>query len=500
MSLATTSVASLLSPQAKIQYQVERLRQKVGSPLPPGHLLDIDTMLPVSFHRGQEICHRSERRVTAMLAGSQGGKTCYGPIWLNNKINIHGGGDWLAVTASFDLFKLKMLPTMRAVFEDYLGIGRYWAQSRIIELANPQTGEFKAKRADDAMWGRIILRSADALGGLESATAKGAWLDEAGQDRFTVDAWRAVKRRLALARGDVLITTTLYNLGWIVQQIIDPAEKDGIKSVEQIGEGELEWTDNEDADICLVQFDSIVNPTYPIEEYRDAESSLPPDEFQMFYRGRKAALRYLIYDAFDRTRHTCPRFELPLGWPRYLGLDFGGANTAGMFYAEDPGTKRLYAYREYLAGKRTAGEHATELLRDEPGLPRCVGGSKSEGQWRLEFAQGGLPVLPPMIKDVNLGIQRVYGQHTQDGIIYFDDLQGILDEKGRYQRKRDKSGEVTAEIKDKNRFHRIDAERYIIGDIRPPEVRIPNTEKRQPLTQQSRWHITKQRTGSRWKR
>jgi len=477
----------------------ETHQESVRVELPKDHLLDIDTMLPVKFHRGQEICHRSERRIIAMLAGTQGGKTAYGPIWLAREIKQRGGGDWLAVTATFDLFKLKMLPVMRAVFEDYLGIGRYWAQLRVIELADPNTGEFKAKRADDVMYGRIILRSADALGGLESATAKGAWLDEAGQDRFTLDAWRAIRRRLAIARGRILITTTLYNLGWVVQQIIEPAEKDGVKSVEQFGEAELEWTDSEEADIDLVQFDSIINPTYPIEEYRAAEADLPDDEFQMFYRGRKAALRYLIYDALDRTRHTCPRFEINPTWARYLGLDFGGANTAGMFYAEEPGTKRLYAYREYHAGKRTAKEHATELLRDEPGIPLCVGGSKSEGQWRLEFAQGGLPIMPPVIKDVNLGIQRVYGQHKRDGIIYFDDLSGVLDEKGRYQRKRDKSGEVTAEIKDKNRFHLIDAERYIIGYIRPPVERKPDKETGKSLTTPSRWGTTP-RTGSRWKR
>lgn len=434
-----------------------------------------------------------------MLAGTQGGKTAYGPIWLAEQVKRRGGGDWLAVTSNYDLFKLKMLPAMRIVFEDTLGIGRYWPSSRIMELADPATGEFKARRADDVMWGRIILRSADALSGLESATAKGAWLDEAGQDRFTIDAWRAIRRRLALHQGRVLITTTLYNLGWIVQQIIDRVTEDGVISVEQIGEAELEHTENDD--ICLVQFDSIINPTYPMEEYRAAEAELPDDEFQMFYRGRKAALRYLIYDALDRTRHVWPRFPIPLTWSRYLGLDFGGANTAGVFYAEEPGTSTLYAYREYHAGKRTASEHAEELLKDEPGIPLCVGGSKSEGQWRLEFAQAGLSVLPPMIKDVNLGIRRVYAQHKTDKLIYFDDLYGILDEKGRYQRKRDKSGEVMDEIKDKSRFHRLDAERYIIGYIRPPETDPAHTEEsaksQKRLSQESRWSTS---SGPRWQR
>jgi hypothetical protein len=40
------------------------------------------------------------------------------------------------------------------------------------------TRKFHAKRADEPMWGRVILRSAQSEGGLESATVKAAWLDE----------------------------------------------------------------------------------------------------------------------------------------------------------------------------------------------------------------------------------------------------------------------------------------------------------------------------------
>ena len=437
-----------------------------------------------------------------MIAGTQGGKTGYVPFWLHREILKRGPGDYLAVTANYDLFKLKLLPSIREVFEHIYKLGRYWAGDRIMELCDPETGRFWARRSTDAMWGRIILRSADALGGLESATAKGAVLDEAGQDRFSIDAWRAIIRRLALHRGRVLIATTLYNLGWVAQQVIDKAVDGGHVSVEQIGLGELEFTDNAEADIALIQFDSIINPVYPEAEFEDARNSLPDDEFQMFYRGRKASLRYLIYDAFDRPRHTCPRFNIPDSWRRYLGLDFGGANTAGVFYAEEPKSKVLYAYREYLEGKRTAAEHATALLEGEPGIPLCVGGSKSEGQWRLEFAQGGLPVLAPAIKDVNLGINRVYGQHKRGGIIYFDDLHGVLDEKGRYRRKRDRQGNVTDEIEHKNTFHRLDAERYIIGYVRPVErdgAAGLATVDQEALAARSRW-AGNRATRSRWKR
>ena len=66
---------------------------------------------------------------------------------------------------------------------------------------------------------RIVLRSANAEGGLESLTGKAAVLDECGQDDFTLEAWEAIQRRLSLSRGRVLGGTTPYNLGWLKTQI-----------------------------------------------------------------------------------------------------------------------------------------------------------------------------------------------------------------------------------------------------------------------------------------
>jgi hypothetical protein len=99
-------------------------------------------------------------------------------------------------------------------------------------------------------------------------------------------------------------------------------------------------------------------------------------------------------------------------------------------------------------------------------IPKCVGGSKSEGQWRKEFASGGLPVLPPAITEVEIGINRVYGAHKRNEILVFDDLHGYLDQKETYSRKLDANNEPTEGIEDKETFHFLDAERYIIGYLK----------------------------------
>lgn len=430
-----------------------------------------DGTLRLFFHQGQQRAWDSYRRFIFILAGTQGGKTSFGPWWLWREIydseSGKGAGDYLAVTASYDLFKLKMLPEMRRVFEDVMNVGRYWAGDQVIELADPKTRKFGARNASDAnnMWGRIILRSASAQGGLESATAKAAWLDECGQDEFTLETWEAVRRRLSLSQGRVLGTTTLYNRGWLKSKVYDSWHA---------GHGDYQ----------VIQFPSYVNPSFPREEFDSATEDMQSWKVNMFYLGEFDRPAGMIYDCFDETTHCIPRFAIPDHWRRYVGMDFGGVNTAAVFFAEErvpdperPGQlmSRFYGYQEYKAGQRTAAEHKESMLEEEEQIPTVVGGAKSEGQWRDEFAAAGLPVREPEISDVEVGIDRVYGALKRGQVFFFDDLDGVIDEFGTYSRELDDMGEPTEKIKNKNAFHFLDAIRYIfthIGGKRVDQVQV----------------------------
>jgi hypothetical protein len=151
-----------------------------------------------------------------------------------------------------------------------------------------------------------------------------------------------------------------------------------------------------------------------------------------------------------------------------LGLDFGGVNTAGVFFAEElsaegKATGRFFVYRTYHEGGKTAAEHTIELLKGEPMIPTVVGGSRSEGQWRDEFGAGGLPVREPVVSDVEVGITRVYGFHKKHKIIVFEDLLEYKEQKNSYSRALDENDNPTSEIEDKASFHYMDAERYIVS-------------------------------------
>jgi len=107
--------------------------------------LTADGVLRYRFHPGQWQAWQAERRHVVVLAGSQGGKTSFGPAWLHREIQTAGPGDYLVVTPTFPLLDKKALPEFRKLFEDYLTLGRYiGSPSRRFEI-----GEMGQRR----LWG-----------------------------------------------------------------------------------------------------------------------------------------------------------------------------------------------------------------------------------------------------------------------------------------------------------------------------------------------------------
>lgn len=417
-----------------------------------------DGRLRLHMHRGQWRAWQSTARFVVVLAGTQSGKTSWGPHWLYREIQLRGPGDYLVVTPTFPLLELKALPEFKQLFEGWLRLGTYTGSPARQFVFSSDGARRTFGYVPDGPT-RVLFGYAADPESLESATAKAAWLDEAGQKKFKLGSWEAIQRRLSINEGRALITTTPYDLGWLKQKLWD------------------RWKAG-DPHIDVVRFDSTENPNFPQDEFERVRGELPRWKFDLFYRAIFTRPAGLIYDAFDERQHLVPRFAIPADWKRYLGLDFGGVNTAGLFFAKEPGTGRLFCYREYLAGGRTAKEHAEKLLEGEPMIPVCVGGSGSEGQWRAEFRAGGLPVREPAVSDVEVGIDRVYGAHKQGALFVFDDLEQYLQEKLTYSRKLDASGEPTEEIEEKHSFHLMDAERYVVGWLR--RQARPEAQRRAP--------------------
>lgn len=410
--------------------------------------------LSLHFHDGQRRAWDSSKRFVVVLAGTQGGKTSFGPHWLYREIQRRGPGDYMVVTPTFTLLEKKALPEFLIVFKELLGLGKYVGGSKKT-FTFSVAGSLRTFGKKTAVVTKVFFGHAGDPDSLESATAKAAWLDEAGQRKFKGSSYEAILRRLSLAMGRVLITTTIYQMGWIKKKLYDlwMAAKQNHPTID------------------VISFPSTANPMFPKKEAERAKRDLPKWKFRMFYLGQYTKPAGLIYDNFDDVNHVVPRFPIPLDWPRFVGVDFGGVNTAAVFKAKNPANARIYTYRTYHRGGLTARQHAKALKSGEGDGLVAFGGARSEGQWRREFRAGGLVIRVPVVREVEIGIDRVYAGHASGKSFVFDDLTEYLEEKGTYSRVLDEDGEPTEQIEDKSTFHLMDSERYIDSYLFNPKGR-----------------------------
>jgi hypothetical protein len=409
--------------------------------------VDADGGLHVYPHEGQWRALNSEARWVAVIAGTQSGKTSFLPIWLRDEIERCGPGDYLFASPTYRLLEVKALPEFLRYFGRTLELGRF-VRSPVLRFIFSDEG---CRRTFGDAWSpsspptQVFFGHAANPESLESATYKAAVLDEAGQKTFKQGSFEAVRRRLSLARGRAMLATTPYDLGWLKTQVYD------------------RWV-NGDPLYDVVNFKSTANPTFSQEEYDEAKAVLPAWRHAMFYDGIFSRPAGQIYDNFDTAKHVVKRFPIPPHWRRIVGLDFGQVNTAAIFLAERPGTRQLFAYKEYgPVGGRTAKQHYAAMIRDEPLDPttkkriklRAVGGAPSEDDWRDEFTGAGLYVEQPPISDVEVGIDRVYGTIARNELFVFSDLERTRAQFADYSRKVDEAHdyEVLEEIEDKARYH-----------------------------------------------
>ena len=399
--------------------------------------------LKVNLHPGQRRTYDSERRFVFMLAGAQGGKTEFGPTWMYREMQLRGEGDYLVVSTSYPLQQKKVVPAYISFFKTLLGIAEYYKADRIMKVEDRDGSKYT-----------IFFGSADNPDSLESATAKAAHLDEVGQDSFRLSSWEAVLRRLSIHQGRVLGTTTLYNLGWLRNEVYERWEQG-------------------DQDYDIIQFDSIENPAFPLAEYKRAKDTLPAWKFDLFYRGRYARPAGMIYNSFDEDIHKVDSFEIPAGWPRHVGIDPGGVNTATLWIAEDTAKKAYYIYRSTLDGNKSTKEHCRTALKyaETERVVSWCGGSRSEGQFRDDWTAEGVPVKPSPIVDVESGIDRVISLFKQKQLFILNNHSNrkLLDEIGAYSRVLDDRQEATEKIKDKEKYHVLDSLRYIVSYIVHPK-------------------------------
>lgn len=430
---------------------------------PPNQLITVglDGIPRVHVHAGQDKARKSKARFVLILSGAQSGKTALGPWWLLDEMRAKGPGNYLLVAPTFRLLDKQAVPTLNRAFSTVLKLG---------SLSGGSSGEFRISEEGHAkIWPalpyeptRIVFGYAENPDSLESLTAKAAWLDECGQRAFKQASHEAIQSRLAINQGRILYTSTPYEHGWLKYDVFEPAERN--RRADKRGLPRNPADEGYDS----ISYESRMNPVFSQAEWDRQKLVLPAWRFDMRYRGLFTKPAGAIYDCFDRELHTVSADFIPdPTWKIHCGVDFGAPNFAAIFFAEEPaaGGSRYYAFAEYRPDEsKTSAEHVAAMRAIIGRNPdQCVGGAKSEGQWRAEFAAAGWPIRPPDQPDVEVGIGRVYEVIKTDRLRVSLACEKLLEELANYSRPVDEEGMPMDGIEDKDLFHGLDSARYILS-------------------------------------
>jgi len=374
-------------------------------------------------HPGQAAALLSKAPYVFLIAGTGGGKTCFGPIWLAREMSQWPGEEWLAVSPTYAMLQRSLLPAFLNLFKRLDPKGEYHKVDQV----------WQGER------GTVWFGSAEHPERNEGLHAKSCWLDECGQMHYQM--FEVAKRRVALKRGSVLGTTTPYNMGWLKTEVYD------------------RWVEGSE-DYFVSQFPSILNPAYPQEEFERAKRTLPPWRFKMFFEGKFERPENLVYIDFDEARHIVDPFPIPKEWDRFMGVDFGYNNpTAALWIARDP-DNRLYIYREYYASGRSLSEHAEAWRRMEDGERITRRYADPSGKQEIEeYRRLGFR-LEPSLNDPMARVLAVIAAIREDRLFAFRGLVNYHSEREGYLWQERKDAPV------KENDHLMNAKEYIILGLR----------------------------------
>jgi len=378
----------------------------------------------------QRKAYSFETQFGVAVAGVQSGKTLIGAYWAIKKIQECSGKNGIIVAPTYKILQqatlkkfFEIVPELRSFYKEHKGE---------INLPDGST---------------IFIRSADNPLGIEGITAHWIWLDEGGMcSQLT---WTVLRSRVSMTGGQILITTTPYNMGWLYTDFYKP------------------WKDQRDPSLSFFTWKSIDNPYFNKEFYEAEKHRLPPEEFTRRYEGEFKKMTGLVWD-LPESQIIAPIPGLAQkAEARIMGIDWGFTNPAaiivclkydGNWYITDEWKLSQKLTGEILQiAQNKFKEWKISKLYPDPAEPD-----------RLEETRRfGLPVYETN-KDVTGGISYIRELIYQKKFWVFNTCKETLDEMSMYhypeQRQPDKESKEEPE---KFNDHLMDALRYAIYSYQP---------------------------------
>jgi len=157
-------------------------------------------------------------------------------------------------------------------------------------------------------------------------------------------------------------------------------------------------------------------------DYIDKLSKLTGHTKERLLLGRWASATGAVYPEYEPGPHLIEPFDIPLGWKRYLAVDFGFVNPfVCQWWAESP-DDTLYMYKEIYYTERTVKEHSAQIVEEcekhEPAgkIPLAICDHDAED--RATLRENGIKTKPAQ-KAVIQGIENVKFRLIEDKIKIF---------------------------------------------------------------------------------
>src|SRR3990167_9333069 len=360
----------------------------------------------------------------AAVAGVQSGKTLMGAYWAGKKISEFPHKNGIIAAPTYNILRAA---TLKKFFDVFPYLRAHYKE---------QKGEIQLPGG-----GVIYVRSADNPLGIEGITAHWAWLDEGGM--CSLLTWTVLRSRVSMTGGQILITTTPYNMGWLYQDFYQP------------------WRDGTDKNLSFFTWRSIDNPHYPKDFYEAERLRLPPEEFARRYMGEFRKMTGLVWDIPVEAIIAPIEGLAQKADARLIGIDwaFVVPSAIAVVYRYE---SKWYVAAEWKKAEQTTKqivqvannmlrEHNVDKVYPDPAEPDRVEELKKEG----------LPIYETK-KYVIGGISLIRELIYQKKFFVYNNCKEFIDEASMYHYAQPKEGREGKETPEKVNDHLCDAVRYAI--------------------------------------
>ncbi|MFC1924259.1 hypothetical protein ACFLXA_02715 [Chloroflexota bacterium] len=423
------------------------------------------------LHDEQQRMKLSRAKRKVVRAGRRGGKTVYSADEALDKFLSGGRVLYAAPTdEQVGAFWYEVKNALREPLET--GVYHKDETKHIIEM--PMTeNRIRAKTA----WNADTLRGdyADLL-----------ILDE--YQLMNEDAWELVGAPMLLDNnGDVIFIYTppsLRSAG--VSKARDPRHASKLfKQAKDDTSGRWETFHFTSYDNPYISHDALAEITQDMSSRSIRQEILAEDE--------DIELSWLVYSKFNEDRCKINPFIIPHGWPKYSGHDFGTANPAALFIAQNPGPDEPHVstrmqvrkgdyvlFKEYAPGAGISPfTHTEEWKSFNLVIKRSVGGNvNTEEETREAYRMHGWPIQAPRITRAKTQVDRVIGLMEHDRLFIFNTCFMVIGEIANCMWVIDpETNKPTNDIDNEKRYHLLAALRYIGSDF-APEIGVTSGKRR----------------------